>query len=204
MKRTTIPSHSFISGSTGGVNTRQSTSVGSRVDREDNPARPAARRIVAPPIMRRSRGRRGRGKQLQRDSVIGATSGAMVGAVISAHLTIYRAALVAPVTKRYRLGGTRCEQSVCESEILRAALGCGEGSFVARSERSMPSTKLSRILATSVFLLGLAGCGGSQKACQIVQPVCSSNCQPVVTPSFSTPPAPTTFWLSPLINPREL
>jgi len=68
--------------------------------------------------------------------------------------------------------------------VLRAGLGCRGGSFVARSERSMPSTKLSRILATSVFLLGLAGCGGSQKACQIVPPLCSSNCQPVVTPEF--------------------
>jgi 6-phosphogluconolactonase len=62
--------------------------------------------------------------------------------------------------------------------------GLGCGGLVAKSERSMPSSKLSSILATSVFLLALAGCGGSQKACQIVQPVCSSNCQPVLTPEF--------------------
>jgi 6-phosphogluconolactonase (cycloisomerase 2 family) len=66
--------------------------------------------------------------------------------------------------------------------VVRDGLRCG--GFVEKSERSMPSSKLSRILATSVFLLALAGCGGSQKGCQIVQPVCSSNCQPVVTPEF--------------------
>ncbi len=69
--------------------------------------------------------------------------------------------------------------------VLRAGLGCSGGSFVARSERSMPSTKLLSILATSVCLLGLAGCMGSQKACQLVPPPsCSTNCPP------PPPPAP--------------
>src|ERR1022692_2649575 len=67
--------------------------------------------------------------------------------------------------------------------VVRARLGCGGGSFVAKSENPMPSTKLLSILATIVFLLGLAGCMGSQKACQLVPPPCSGNCPP-------TPPAP--------------
>lgn len=67
---------------------------------------------------------------------------------------------------------------------LSTGLGCGGGGSLARSERSMPSTKLLSMVATSVFLLGLVGCMGSQKACQIVPLApCTSNCPPPPTPA---------------------
>jgi 6-phosphogluconolactonase len=75
------------------------------------------------------------------------------------------------------------------TKCLRAAvdrdgLGCGGGRFVAKSERSMPSTKPLSILAT-VFLLGLAACTGSQKGCQLVPSSCSGDCPAIPpTPEF--------------------
>jgi hypothetical protein len=47
--------------------------------------------------------------------------------------------------------------------VVRAGLGCGGGSFVAKSERSMPSTTLLRILATVIFFIGLGRVYGVTK-----------------------------------------
>jgi 6-phosphogluconolactonase len=65
---------------------------------------------------------------------------------------------------------------------LSTGQGHGEEGFLAKSEKSMPSTKPLSFLATVVFLLGLAGCMGSQKACKL-PPACSDNCT-------LNPPAP--------------
>lgn len=78
--------------------------------------------------------------------------------------------------------GEDMQTNCLRAAVVRDGLGSGGGDFVARSERSMPSTKPLSILAT-VFLLGLAACTGSQKGCQIIPPPCSGNCQ-------APPPAP--------------
>jgi len=68
---------------------------------------------------------------------------------------------------------------------LLAGLGSGGGSFVAKSERSMSSPKPLSFLVTLASLLGLAGCAGSQKGCQVlVPPPCSVNCSQASPPEF--------------------
>jgi 6-phosphogluconolactonase len=53
---------------------------------------------------------------------------------------------------------TKCLRAAGSRLLAGLSSGCGGGGFVARSEMSMPSAKLLSILATFVFLLGLAGC----------------------------------------------
>jgi hypothetical protein len=60
---------------------------------------------------------------------------------------------------------------------LSSGLGCGGGGFRAKSERSMSSSRRFNLLVTLASLLGLAGCAGSEKGCQlVVPPSCSVNC----------------------------